>query len=181
MEPIQMVFVLAIAFVALLVTTMLRDSRRSSAEDKVLKGYFLMGLSGLMAKIAMADGRVTGEEAALANDLFARMDLTDSERAMCIGNFVTARSREVTPRELANRFMAYGNRASCAFLYDLLWRLSMADGRLDAAEDKLLEDLSLYFGLDHADYEACKRGEKLIHDRKTLANDGVPPSLLALA
>lgn len=181
MDPIQMIFLLAIAFVALLVTTIVRESRRSTAEDKVLKGYFLLGLSGLMAKIAIADGRVTGEEVELANSIFERMDLTGVERAMCIGNFVTARRREITPRELANRFLAYGNRASCAFLYDLLWRLSMADGRLDEGEDRLLKDIAKYLGLDQSDYEACKRGEKLIHDRKTLAANGVPSSLLALA
>lgn len=181
MEPIQMVFILAIAFVALLVTTIVRDSRQSTADDKVLKGYFLLGLSGLMAKIVMADGKVTNEELDLANDIFEHMDLTDGERAMCIGNFVTARRREITPRDLANRFLAYGNRASCAFLYDLLWRLSMADGKLDESEDSLLKDIASYLGLDNADYEACKRGEKLVHDRRTLANAGVPASLLSLA
>jgi len=154
--------------------------RRRNVEDKVMKGYFLLGLSGLMAKIAMADGTVTEDEAKMAQRFFDRMDLTDAEKAMCVGNFVTARRDDLTPRDHAKRFIAYGNGAACEFLYDLLWRISRADGHLDPAEDKLLEEIAAFLGLGKAMYENHKAGKKPRHDKAALKAAGVPPSLLAL-
>jgi len=155
--------------------------RRRKAEDKVMKGYFLLGLSGLMAKIAMADGTVTSDEAAMATRFFNRMDLTAAERAMCIGNFVTARQDGLTARDHAKRFIAYANSAACEFLYDLLWRISRADGTVDPSEEKLLEEIASYLGLGQAMFENHKAGKKPSHDRSALKAAGVPPSLLALA
>jgi len=155
--------------------------RRRRAEDKVMKGYFLLGLSGLMSKIAMADGTVTLDETAMANRFFERMDLTLAEKAMCIGNFLTARQDGLTARDHAKRFIAYANSAACEFLYDLLWRISRADGTVDPTEDKLLEEIASYLGLGKAIYENHKAGRKPRHDKATLKAAGVPPSLLALA
>ena len=151
------------------------------SEDKVLKGYFLLGLSGLMAKIAMADGQVTGGEAEMADRFFNRMDLSDAEKAICIGNFVTARRDGLEARDHAKRFMAYANAAACEFLYDMLWRISRVDGAVDPAEDKLLSDIALYLGLGKEVYESFKAGKKPVHDRSALRAAGVPPSLLSLA
>jgi len=155
--------------------------RRRSVEDKVMKGYFLLGLSGLMAKIAMADGTVTADESAMAGRFFDRMDLTAAEKALCIGNFVTSRRDDLTVRDHAKRFIAYANGAACEFLYDLLWRISRADGTVDPAEDKLLEDVASFLGLGKALYESHKAGKKPRHDKAALKAAGVPPSLLALA
>jgi len=155
--------------------------RRRQAEDKVMKGYFLLGLSGLMSKIAMADGKVTDDETSMANRFFSRMDMTAAEKAMCIGNFVTARQDGLTARDHAKRFIAYANSAACEFLYDLLWRISRADGTVDPSEDKLLEEMAAYLGLGKAIYENHKAGKKPRHDKSALKAAGVPPSLLALA
>ena len=155
--------------------------KRTMSEDKVMKGYFLLGLSGLMAKIAMADGQVTGDEAEMADRFFNRMDLTDAEKAICIGNFVTARRDGLEARDHAKRFMAYANAAACEFLYDMLWRISRVDGTVDPAEDKLLADIALYLGLSKTVYENFKAGKKPAHDKRALKAAGVPPSLLSLA
>ena len=173
--------VFAIGLAAFIAVLAYAFKRRSTPEDKVLKGYFLLGLSGLMAKIAMADGRVTGDEAEMAQRFFNRMDLTDVEKAVCIGNFVSARRDGLDARDHAKRFMAYANRPACEFLYDMLWRISRADGTVDPAEDRLLENLATYLGLEKASYEDFKAGKKPVHDKAALKAAGVPPSLLALA
>ena len=181
MEPVLLITLLSIGLAVFFAVQAFGAKKRAMSEDKVLKGYFLLGLSGLMAKIAMADGQVTGGEAEMADRFFNRMDLSDAEKAICIGNFVTARRDGLEARDHAKRFMAYANAAACEFLYDMLWRISRVDGTVDPAEDKLLSDIALYLGLSKTVYENFKAGKKPAHDKRALKAAGVPPSLLALA
>ena len=179
-NPIVIIALLAIGLAIFFAIQAMASRKRVSAEDKVMKGYFLLGLSGLMAKIAMADGQVTDDETTLANKLFERMELSDAERALCVGNFVTARRDALTARDHAKRFQAYANGAACEFLYDLLWRISRADGTVDPKEEQLLADIATYFGLGTAIFENFKAGKTARHDKRALRDAGVPPSLLAL-
>ena len=181
MEPLMLITLLAIGLAIFFAIQTLGAKKRSSSEEKVMKGYFLLGLSGLMAKIAMADGTVTEDETEMAKRFFKRMDLSDAERALCIGNFVSARRDGLDARDHAKRFMAYANTAASEFLYDMLWRISRADGTVDPAEDKLLADIALYLGLNKTVYENFKVGKKPSHDKSALKAAGVPPSLVALA
>ena len=181
MEPLMLVTLLAIGLAIFFAIQAFGVKKRSSSEEKVLKGYFLLGLSGLMAKIAMADGTVTEDEAEMAKRFFNRMALSDAEKALCIGNFVSARRDGLDARDHAKRFMAYANTVACEFLYDMLWRISRVDGTVDPAEERLLEDIALYLGLDKAVYESFKAGKKPSHDKGALKAAGVPPSLVALA
>ena len=181
MDAMTLVALLAIGFAAVFGVVAVRNGRRVAAEDKVMKGYFLLGLSGLMAKIAIADGRVTTNEAEMAQRFCNRMALTDAEKALCIGNFVTARRDGLEARDHAKRFMAYANATACEFLYDMLWRIARADGVLADEEDKLLADVATYLGLDKSAYARFKAGEKPHYERMELWRAGVPPSLVALA
>ena len=181
MEPLFLVAFLAIGLAAFFAIQAFGAKRRSSSEDKVMKGYFLLGLSGLMAKIAAADGKVTDDEAEMANRFFSRMELSDAERALCLGNFIAARRDGLTARDHAKRFMAYANTAASEFLYDMLWRISRVDGTVDPGEDKLLADIAVCLGLRETVYENFKAGKKQQHDKAVLLAAGVPPSLAALA
>ena len=180
-NPLVIITVLAVGIAAFFAIQALSSRRRVDSEEKVMRGYFLLGLSGLMAKIAMADGRVTNDETEMANRVFHRMDLTDAERALCIGNFVTSRRDGLEARDHAKRFMAYGNQAACEFLYDSLWRISNAEGHLDPAEDKLLAEIATYLGLGQTIYDNFKAGKRPVHDKQVLKAAGVPASLVALA
>ena len=181
MDGLMVVLMAACAFAALLAVQAVNMKCRRNSEEKVLKGYFLLGLSGLMAKLAMADGRVTGDEAELADTFFRKMEVTEAERALLLGNFITARRDGLEPRDHAKRFLAYANPTTSEFLYDLLWRISRADGTVDPAEDKLLHEIALYLGLDEPAYEFFRAGKSRKYDRAALKACGVPDSLLALA
>ena len=181
METITTIAIMTIGLAIYCVVQLLGSRKAKAIEDKVMKGYFLLGLSGLMAKIAMADGKVTNDEAEMANRFFAKMELTDAERAMCIGNFVTSRRDGLETRDHAKRFMAYSNAAACEYLYDLLWRISNADGHLDSAEDKMLLEIASYLGLGESVYQRFKAGERTRYDEATLRAAGVPASLAKLA
>lgn len=180
MESLITVGLVAAGLAAVLIVQVLLSRRRRAGEEKVLRGYFLLGLSGLMAKIAMADGKVTGDEAALADGFFRRMKLNDAERALLIGNFITSRRDGLGARDHANRFMAYANSVACEFLYDLLWRISRADGVVDPAEDALLKDVARYLGLDAEAYGFFRNGGVRRYDRGMLRKCGVPESLVEL-
>ena len=117
----------------------------------------------------------------MASRFFARMDLSDAERAILIGNFVSSRRDGFEARDHAKRFMAYANTPACEFLYDMLWRISRIDGKVTESEDTLLKQVAVYLGLPETLYENFKAGKKPIHDRAALKAAGVPPSLLALA
>jgi len=151
---------------------------RRRREAKVLKGYFLLGLSGLLAKVAMADGRVTDDETALAEKTFAAMKLSAAERALCIGNFVVARRDGLDVRDHANRFLANANAEAAACLYAFLWRLSRADGTVDPAEDALLERIAKCLGLAETAYVRGKAGEEPAFERARLISAGVPQSVV---
>ena len=181
MEPLMLITLLAIGLAVFFAIQTMGSRKRSSSEDKVMKGYFLLGLSGLMAKIAMADGTVTADEAEMSKRFFCRMDLSAAEKALCIGNFVSARRDGLDARDHAKRFMAYANTVAAEFLYDMLWRISRVDGVVDPAEDRLLEDIALYLGLNKTIYENFKAGKKPSYDKGALRAAGVPPSLVALA
>ena len=181
MEPLMLITLLAIGLAIFFAIQAFGVKKRSSSEEKVMKGYFLLGLSGLMAKIAMADGTVTEDETEMAKRFFKRMDLSDAERALCIGNFVSARRDGLDARDHAKRFMAYANTAASEFLYDMLWRISRVDGTVDPAEDRILADIALYLGLNKTVYENFKAAKKPSHDKAALKAAGVPPSLVALA
>ena len=99
MEPLMLITLLAIGLAIFFAIQAFGAKKRSSSEEKVMKGYFLLGLSGLMAKIAMADGTVTEDETEMAKRFFKRMDLSDAERALCIGNFVSARRDGLEARQ----------------------------------------------------------------------------------
>ena len=181
MDTMMLVILLGVGFAVILVLQALRNGRRADAEEKVLKGYFLLGLSGLMAKIAMADGTVTDDETDLARKFFGQMSLSDAERALCIGNFVTSRRDGLTARDHSKRFLAYANPAACEFLYDMLWRIANADGRLDAKEDVLLAEIASFLGLGGEVYERCKRGERSRYDKGALRAAGVPETIVSMS
>ena len=181
MSSLLIVTLLAVGLCLVFAVQAFVARKRGQSEDKVMKGYFLLGLSGLMAKIAIADGRVTGDEAELADKFFRGMALSDAERAMCIGNFIRARRDGLTARDHTKRFMAYANSAACEFLYDLLWRLSRVDGTVDPAEDRLLEELATFLGLGQSVYTNFKAGRKYAQGKAVLKAAGVPPALVALA
>jgi len=177
MEMISLAVLLVLGLVAVAIVLRAVSRRGRAMEERVLKEYFLLGLSGLMAKIAMADGCVTGDEADQALGFFNSMKLTDAEKAICIGNFVAARRDGQEARDHANRFMAYASPVAGEILYSLLWRLSAADGKLDPAEDRLLSDIALYLGLGKPMYDRFKAGERPKYDRNALRACGVPEAL----
>ena len=170
---------LALVSLLLFVATVPMMMRARSAL-RIADGRFLLAFSGLLGAVAAANGVVTPEEEAAVEGYLTRMGLTRAERALCLGNFVLVvrlkRDAHGYARELASQF----GRAGCTLLYALLWKVAMADGSVDAEEDRLLKELAADFGFGNEVYAWFKAGEAPVLSKSELKAEGVPPSLLHL-
>ena len=153
---------------------------RRFREARVLKNYFLVGLSGMLAKVVLADGRVDDGEVALADRAFAALNLSAAERELCLATFLAARTDGLDVRDHANRFMAAASPIAAECLYVFLWRLARADGNVDPAEEKVLERLALCLNLDSQAFARGKAGEVPPFERGTLLAVGIPPAVADL-
>jgi len=179
--PILLALALLAGFALSFGLLVMHTRHQANVQQKVLKGYFLLGLSGLMAKIAQADGSVSVDESDMAIRFFNGMELTQAERAACIGNFISVSRGGESVRDLAKRFLVLATPAASEFLFYLLWKISAVDKVLDPAEDRLLVEIAGYLGVPAVTYERLKAGAVPAFSAATLRASGVPPSLFALA
>jgi len=162
-------------------TRAFRLSRRVRCIEKIADGGFLLALSGLLAKVAMADGAVTADEVEMVEGFFSKMGLTRAERAMCVGNFLLVQ-REGTPvGDEAAALAATLNHVACLFLYGLVWRVANADWRISEGEERLLGEIGAALGLSEAEQTRFQTGDIPTLDRNALEDAGVPVSLAKLS
>jgi len=174
---------LIVAIVALFTsaTRSARLSRRVRRFEKIADGGFLLALSGLFAKVAMADGKVTADEVKTVEDVFAKMGLSHAERATCVGNFMLAQRGPDDACEVARSLNSSLNHVACLFLYGLLWRVAKADGHVSEGEERLLTKVGEALGVEADLADAFRAGEIPPLDQKALDDAGVPASLVRLA
>ena len=120
---------------------------------------FAMVLTSLAAKVAKADGQVTGDEVRafdgfLQNSL--RMSIEDRRFAAEVFN--RARDSTTPASEFAQqlREVFRGQTDRLRDVVTILLMVAFADGKLHAAEEALLRSISSDMGLSDADYQSCK-------------------------
>ena len=80
-----------------------RATERARRSRRMADGRFLLALSGLLAKMAMADGSVSADEVATVEKMFADMGLSQAEHALCVGNFVIVQREGGDAKALARQ------------------------------------------------------------------------------
>jgi len=155
--------------------------RKMRRIEKIVDGYFLMAFSGLLAYVALADGEVSDDEVATVRNMFEKMGLKETERAMCIGNCMMVKKGYKDAREGAKALMRALNPAARTFLYTLLWRVANADRRVSEGERRVLDEIGGLFKLDPEVLSCAQTGQFPKLDRKALDEAGVPASLVRLA
>ena len=153
---------------------------RARSALRIADGRFLLAFSGLLGAMAAANGDVAPEEVATVEGYLSKMGLTPAERALCYGNFVLASRLKRDAHGYAQELAAQFGRTCCTFLYALVWKVAMADGSVDADEDRLLRAIAVDFGFGNEVYAWFKAGEAPVLSRTELQKAGVPPSLLHL-
>ena len=130
-------------------------ARKDRAE--IYRSCFLRGLAGILAKMAKADGTVTLEEVSVASRLFNDMGLADKDRELCYDSFKIAKDTNLPMSYYASLFAPYSTKESRVLIYEILWDITAADGKLDPGEAKALRDMIGWFSLEPSEYD---RNEK---------------------
>lgn len=129
----------------------LAAARKDRAE--IYRGCFLRGLAGILAGMAKADGSVDREEEKVANRLLAEIGLNAKDRELCDEAFKTAKTANLPMSYYASIFAPYSTKASRVLVYEILWDITAADGRLDPAEAQALREMIDWLSLEPFYYE----------------------------
>jgi len=175
---------LLIAALAAFLALLRRSSclqRKMRRAEKIADGDFLLALSGLLAKVAKADGDVTADEVEMVEGVFSKMGLARAERAMCVGNFLLAQREKDDAGDVAGALAKSLNQAACQLLYGLVWRVANADWRISEGEERVLEVIGEALGLNDEEQRRLRTGGFPALDPKALEDAGVPASLARLS
>ena len=123
--------------------------------DKEIERRMLIinkAIAALLAKIAKSDGHVSKEEVDIARGLLLKFVSNEAEYKTCVDAFNTARSDSNGIAFYANKLVKLLTPEACLLVYEAIWSVAAADGQLDPAEDKMLEQLAVFLGLSSTDY-----------------------------
>ena len=174
------VLLLVLVVAAVFATRAHRAGVRARRSMRMANGEFLLAFSGLLAKMAMADGTVSADEVETVEKMFSDMGLSRAEHAMCVGNFVLVQREGGDARSLAAKLAASFNHVACRFLYGLVLRVALADWRIAEEEEKLLKEIGGELGLDEEERAAFRQGRAPAFDATALEAAGVPPAVIRL-
>ena len=158
-------------------TVAYRATERARRLRRMADGRFLLSFSGLLAKMAMADGTVSADEAETVERMFADMGLSRAERALCVGNFVIVQREGGDAKALARELAGTFNHVACRFLYGLVLRVALADAHLADGEERLLKEVGGELGLSEEERAEFRQGSAPAFDRKALEDAGVPSAV----
>jgi len=133
-------------------------SARQTAEGTA-QSAFLVALISLAAKVAKADGRVTSEEIAAFDRFLARdLGMPASERRLAAEIFNEARDSAMPTADYARqvRSILGGHRDRMLDLVSLLLKVAWADGKLNPAEEGMIQTIARDLGLRDRDYQEAK-------------------------
>ena len=120
---------------------------------------FYVSLASLAAKMAKADGVVTSDEVK-AFDHFVRFNLNlgTNERKIVAQLFNEAKSSPASATQIADQFKSIiGFQPDIMqILIQLLFQISMADGKFHPAEERFIKDVAGVFGLSQIEYDQIK-------------------------
>lgn len=160
MEYIIVVVAILVAVAAWVISGMkakkeIEAARKDRAE--IYRSCFLRGLAGILAKMAKADGTVTLEEVNVAAKLFNDMGLSEKDHDLCFDSYKTAKDTNLPMSYYASLFAPYSTKESRKLIYEILWDITAADGKLDPGEAKTLKEMIGWLTLEPSEYD---RNEK---------------------
>lgn len=118
---------------------------------------FLDGLSGMLAKIAKADGHVSKSEIKVVEKVFDSLDLSPAKLKRCKDVFRAAKDDDELIENYAYKFTEYSSPDARRLIYEILWEVAVADGRLSNAVDNLLKRVARALGLGMEQYYYYRR------------------------
>lgn len=133
---------------------------------------FLETVFILMGKLAKADGRVSKDEIAFAEQLMQKLGMSDEHRQQAIALFKRGAAPEFEYEQNIKQFLDICGHTHSLKQMLLVYLIVMAssDGRVDAAEEYLLTDIARHLGYDQV---ALKRILEMVLNQSHFASGQV--------
>lgn len=120
---------------------------------------FFAAVFGVMGHVAKADGRVTPEEIALANEVMDRLGLDARQRAAARALFNEGRRPEFPLDDVLDQLRLECGRARnvIRMFVEIQVQAAAADRRIDSEEGRILLHVAMRLGFSRADYLEIER------------------------
>ncbi len=132
----------------------LRRQFEPGDQERVQTAFFT-ALFSVMGHLAKADGRVTEKEIELARDVMQRMNLNEDMRHAAIRLFTQGKQPDFILPAVLRQFRkeCHGRRNLMRMFAEILMHVAFADGRLDAPERHVLEQVRIELGFSAREFE----------------------------
>lgn len=126
--------------------------------ERVQTAFFTTTFS-VMGCIAKADGRVNREEIRMAEVVMAQMSLDAAMRKTAISLFHQGKSEDFDLDAILEQFRreCHGRSTLIGMFIEIQLQAAYADGRLDPAEDRMLQHICSRVGVSELDYRRLER------------------------
>jgi DnaJ like chaperone protein len=123
-------------------------------QERVQAAFFTATFS-VMGHIAKADGQVTHDEIAATETVMSRMQLAPAQRKAAIRLFNEGKAHDFPLDEVLAQFLqeCHRRRNLLQVFLEIQIATAMADGKLHAAERRLLFRIGTQLGFDHGSIE----------------------------
>ncbi|VAW74649.1 DnaJ-like protein DjlA [hydrothermal vent metagenome] len=131
----------------------LRAQFDPGAQERVQAAFFTAVFS-IMGYLAKADGRVTEHEIKLARDVMQRMSLNEDMRITAINLFNQGKQAEFSLDDVLQQFRTecHRRRNLMQMFVEILMHAAYADGRVDPAEQAVLERVRVTLGFSQREF-----------------------------
>jgi len=125
----------------------------TSQDDFKKQAIFFHTLFSVMGHLAKADGTVSDAEIRLASDLMDQMDLQGDTRKEAQQAFREGKSADFPLKQTIIEFRnsCHGRRDILQVYLEILIQVAYVDGKLDKAEQQVLEYVALHMGFKQHD------------------------------
>lgn len=137
---------------------MISDSGGSSSGERAQMAFFVAAFS-MLAKLSKADGQVSEAEMNAIRQFMVRdLNLNVQSRQAAEQIFQTALDTPQSFEDFAGQFYQHfsGQPQLLEFMIDILLRVSVADGALADAEERLILSAVRIFRIEDSDYQKIK-------------------------
>ncbi len=126
--------------------------------ERVQTAFFTATFS-VMGHLAKADGRVSPDEIRLAEAVMAEMDLSPELRRAAMRLFNEGKAAAFPLDAVIEQFRAecHGRSTLIRMFVEIQLQAAYADGRMDSAEDRLLQLVCTRLGFSELDYRRLQR------------------------
>lgn len=134
------------------------DGRLNMGDQQRVQMAFFTATFSVMGYIAKADGKVTASEIALAQQVMARLNLSQQLQDSAKSLFNQGREANFPLQEVLHQFRQECSRRTnlVQMFLEIQIQTAYADGVLDPAEDRILQDICRYLGVSLGDYARLK-------------------------